>query len=113
MIDIEKMQSAQRVFDKERDWSKFHSPKSMAIALSIESSELLEIFQWLTDQESFEPKKMEAISDEVGDILFTLIRFIDLLDIDLEEAFWKKFAKIKTNYPAEKVRGSALKYSDY
>jgi len=102
-------------FAKEREWEKFHTPKNIASALSVEASELLEIFQWLNDSESRElsKKQRSEVRDEVADVFFYLIRFCDLLDIDFKEAIDQKFIKNRDKYPAEVVKGSSKKYTEY
>lgn len=100
----------------ERDWEKFHTPKNLAIAAAIEASELVEVFQWLTDEESKavseDAKKMECISDELADVLFYLLRIADKLNIDVEAAILNKMEKSKAKYPVEKSKGRATKYDE-
>ena len=104
-----------RKFVAERDWDKFHSPKNLAMALSVEASELMEHFQWLTEDESrrLPPEKFNAVRDEMADVLVYLVRLADKLDVDLLEAAARKIEKNALKYPAAKVRGSMKKYSDY
>jgi dCTP diphosphatase len=103
-----------RQFAEERDWDQFHSPKNLAIALSVEASELLEHFQWMSEAESqsIPLDKREQIREEVADVLLYLVRIADKLDIDLAEA---AEAKIKINaakYPIQKARGNNKKYTE-
>jgi dCTP diphosphatase len=102
-INISKMQEYFRNFVKERNWDKFQTPKNLSMALSVEAAELVEIFQWLSQKESFEiikdKNKQEAIEDEVADIFIYLIRISDVLNIDLEKAFYNKFQKNLKKYP--------------
>ncbi len=113
-LDIEKMQIFFRNFVKEREWNQFHTPKNLCIALSVEASELMEIFQWLTPKESLEAtqdsEKKQAISDEIADIFSYLIRLADILNIDLEKAFWDKFKQNTEKYPIELSKGNHIKY---
>lgn len=104
-----------RKFVSERDWDQFHSPKNLAMALSVEASELMEHFQWLTEDESrrLPPEKLAAVRDEMADVLVYLVRLADKLDVDLLEAAAQKIEKNALKYPAAKVRGSMKKYSDY
>jgi len=104
-----------RKFVAERDWDQFHSPKNLAMALSVEASELMEHFQWLTEDESrrLAPEKLAEVRDEIADVLVYLVRLADKLDVDLLDAAHKKIAKNAQKYPASKVRGSMKKYSDY
>ena len=104
-----------RKFVAERDWDQFHSPKNLAMALSVEASELMEHFQWLTEAESsrLPPEKLAQVRDEMADVLVYLVRLADKLDVDLLDAAAKKIEKNALKYPAERVRGSMKKYSDY
>jgi dCTP diphosphatase len=104
-----------RKFIAERDWDQFHSPKNLAAALSVEAAELLEHFQWLTEEQSrnLPPEKRAAVRDEMADVLVYLVRLADKLDVDLLAAVAVKMEKNALKYPADKVRGSMKKYSDY
>ena len=104
-----------RKFVAERDWDQFHSPKNLAMALSVEAAELVEHFQWLTEAESqrLAPEKLAEVRDEIADVLVYLVRLADKLDVDLLAAAAQKIDKNALKYPAEKVRGSMKKYSDY
>ena len=104
-----------RQFAAERDWDQFHSPKNLAMALSVEAAELLEHFQWLTEAGSsrLPPEKLEQVRDEMADVLVYLVRLADKLDVDLLDAAAKKMAKNAKKYPAGQVRGSMKKYTDY
>ena len=104
-----------RKFVAERDWDKFHNPKNLAMALSVESSELLELFQWLTDAESqeLEEVKQKEVEMELADILIYLIRIADKLDIDLLDAVTRKLEINEQRYPVDKVKGKAAKYNEF
>jgi len=104
-----------RKFVAERDWDQFHSPKNLAMALSVEASELMEHFQWLTEDESrrLAPAKLADVRDEMADVLVYLVRLADKLDVDLLAAAAQKIDKNALKYPADQVRGSMKKYSDY
>ncbi len=104
-----------RKFVAERDWDQFHSPKNLSMALSIEASELMEHFQWLTEEQSrsLPPEKLAQVRDEMADVLVYLVRLADKLDVDLLAAAAQKIEKNALKYPAAKVRGSMKKYSDY
>jgi len=104
-----------REFAKERDWEQFHSPKNLAMALVVEAAEIVEHFQWLTQEQSksLPPDKLEEIKEEIADVMIFLINLADKLGIDLLEAAKEKIQKNKKNYPAAKVRGKALKYTEY
>ncbi len=104
-----------RKFVAERDWDQFHSPKNLAVALSVEAAELLEHFQWLTEAESrrLPPEKRAQVADEMADVLVYLVRLADKLEVDLLETAAAKIDKNALKYPADKVRGSMKKYTDY
>ena len=103
-----------REFAVERDWEQFHSPKNLAMALTVEAAELQEHFQWLTEMESVNPspEKMQKIEEEIGDVLIYLTRFADKLGIDPLDAAYKKLEINRQKYPGEKARGSAKKYTE-
>ena len=115
-LDIESMRQKIREIAKERDWDQYHTPKNLAISLSLEASELLEIFQWLNDPQvaaiQNDPKKMEAIRDELSDVLYWLLRLSDVLSIDLNSAFWAKMQKNIEKYPVHLCKGKSTKYTD-
>jgi NTP pyrophosphatase (non-canonical NTP hydrolase) len=102
-------------FAKQRDWEQFHSPKNLSMALIAEAAELVEHFQWLTEEQSWQLKaeKKQAVAMELADILIFLIRTADQLDIDLIEAANTKTDINEQRYPADKVRGSARRASEY
>ena len=112
-MDISKIQNQLSNFASERDWEQFHSPKNLSMALSVEASELVEIFQWLTLEESNFPdqKQLDSIRSEVADIAMYLIRFCDVLEINLEEAIEEKFIENGNKYPVELSKGSSKKYN--
>ncbi len=115
-MDLADLTHRLRRFVAERDWDQFHSPKNLSMALAGEAGELLELFQWLTQEESSaladSPEDMAKVREELADILIYLVRLADKLGVDLEEA---ALAKIETNaerYPVEKARGTATKYDE-
>jgi dCTP diphosphatase len=114
-LDTKRLQADLEAFAEERDWSQFHCPKNLAMALSVESAELLEHFQWLTPEqsESLDSKTLESIAEEVADVQIYLLRLADRLGIDLERAVTDKIVKNGEKYPADKVRGSSAKYTQY
>lgn len=115
MKNLELIKKRLQDFAAEREWDQFHSPKNLSMALSVEASELLECFQWLTEEQSksLNPKQLAAVTDEIADIQLYLIRLADKLDIDIGEAVDKKIIKNEKKYPADKVRGSSKKYTEY
>jgi dCTP diphosphatase len=114
VTDLEKLRDELRKFAAERDWDKFHSPKNLAMALSVEAAELLENFQWLSEEQSrhLPPDALAAVSEEIADILLYLIRLSDKLDIDPIAAANKKLARNADKYPVDKARGTSKKYTE-
>ncbi len=113
--DLDTLRQALRDFVRERDWEQFQSPKNLSMALIVEAAELVEHFQWLTQQESRElpPERRRAVAHEMADIFIYLLRLADVLDIDLLAAAEEKLRLNAAKYPAERVRGSAKKYDEY
>lgn len=111
---VEQLAEAVRAFGRERDWHLFHSPKNLASALIVEAAELLEPFQWLTQEESRDlpPAKKEAVRQEMADVFIYLISLANCLDIDLLKAAEDKLAINAAKYPVEKARGNAAKYDE-
>lgn len=101
-------------FVAERDWERFHSPKNLAMALTVETAELLEIFQWLTEEQSrnLAPETREAAAEEVADVFIYLLQLSHRLGIDPLAAAHAKIAKNALKYPVEKARGIAKKYTE-
>ncbi|NNC89226.1 MAG: nucleotide pyrophosphohydrolase [Akkermansiaceae bacterium] len=114
-MTIEEITGRIRAFRDERDWAQFHNPKDMAIAISVEASELLEHFLWKSPPEVEQRlvTHREDIEDEIADIAIYLAELADNLGIDLLAAMERKIAKNAARYPAAQVRGSALKYDEY
>lgn len=102
-----------RDFADRRDWQQFHSPKNLAMALSVEASELLEHFQWLTQEQSrlLDDEQRIAVSEEIADVLIYLVRLADILGIDPLEAVGRKMALNEEKYPVEQSRSIAVKYT--
>ena len=115
MRDLEELKERVRAFVTERDWDRFHSPKNLAMALSVEVSELVELFQWLTEEQStaLDGKQRRRVAEELADVLWFLVRLSDRLGIDLLEAAEQKLAQNATKYPADRVRGNSKKYDEY
>lgn len=101
-------------FVAERDWERFHSPKNLAMALSVEASELLEVFQWLTEEQSraAPPEVKAAAADEIADVLIYLLQISHRLGIDPLEAALAKVEKNALKYPVDKARGLSKKYTE-
>lgn len=113
--DFEELKHRLSDFAAARDWDQFHSPKNLSMALIAEAAELVEHFQWLSQAESkiIQGDKLEAVRQELADIQIYLIRIADKLNVDLLAAVDKKIQLNEEKYPAEKVRGSSKKYTDY
>ncbi|MQF49063.1 nucleotide pyrophosphohydrolase [SAR202 cluster bacterium AC-647-N09_OGT_505m] len=103
-MDIEYLQRKLQDFATARDWNQYHTPKNLSMALIAEAAELVEIFQWLTPDESTAVKDSESqkqsVEDELADILNYTIRLADVLDIDLENALLRKIERNGLKYPA-------------
>jgi len=114
-LSLEDLRSAIRAFIRERDWEQFHSPKNLAMALSVEASEIVEHFQWLTEEQSHNlpPEKLAELRQEIGDVMIYLTELADKLGIDPVEAAKAKVTINGQKYPAELVRGRAHKYTEY
>jgi dCTP diphosphatase len=115
MSDLEDIKIRARRFAEVRDWEQFHSPKNLVMALSVEAAELVEIFQWLTEEQSerLSDETLARVVDEIADVQVYLVRLADRLHVDIAAAVVQKMEKNEDKYPAELVRGSARKYSDY
>jgi NTP pyrophosphatase (non-canonical NTP hydrolase) len=110
-MDISELASKLRKFAQERDWEQFHSPKNLSMALSVEVSELVEVFQWLTEEQSssLEAKDLSEVAEEIADIQIYLTRLADQLGVDIEDAVSKKLEVNARKYPVAKAFGNALK----
>jgi NTP pyrophosphatase (non-canonical NTP hydrolase) len=110
----ESLTAALRRFAAERDWDQFHSPKNLAAALTVEAAELLEHFQWLTEEQSrsLPEDKRIAVSHELADVFLYLLQIADKLQIDLVAAAEQKLELNASKYPAAQARGTSRKYSE-
>jgi len=113
--DLEALRDRLRTFAQERDWDQFHSPKNLSMALMAEVGELMEHFMWLTEEQSYNlpPDKQGEVEQELADIMIYLTRLAEKLEVDLFSAALKKMDLNETKYPADRVRGSAKKYTEY
>jgi NTP pyrophosphatase (non-canonical NTP hydrolase) len=98
-------------FRQKRNWQQFHNPKDLAISISIESSELLENFQWKTSEEALHLKK-DHIADELADVFIYSIYLAESLNLSIEELIQNKLTKNEVKYPVEKAYGKKDKYTD-
>jgi dCTP diphosphatase len=111
---LESLTLSLRRFAADRDWDQFHSPKNLASALTVEAAELLEQFQWLTEEQSrnLPADKRLAVSHELADVLLYLLQIADKLQIDLVASAERKLELNASKYPAAQARGSSKKYSE-
>ena len=115
MQEFDQLKIKIRQFAEARDWVQFHSPKNLSMALIVEAAELVEHFQWLTEDQSraLDPAQLEQVRQELADIQIYLLRLADQLNIDMVDAVNKKIDINAKKYPAEKVRGQNKKYTEY
>lgn len=116
-MKIEELQQLVREFCQVRDWDQFHNPKELAIGLSTESNELLDLFRFKTEAQMKEmlqsEQYRERISEELADVFFFLLRFSQMYGFDMSEGLISKIGKNDRKYPADKVKGQNLKYTEY
>lgn len=115
MSDLDEIKNRLRQFAQARDWGQFHSPKNLSMALAAEAGELLEQFQWLTEEQSMSltAEQRQAVADEMADVFLYLVQLSSKLDIDLISAAKNKMVKNEAKYPASQVKGSSKKYTEY
>jgi NTP pyrophosphatase (non-canonical NTP hydrolase) len=109
------LQRRLREFASVRDWQQFHSPKNLAMALSVEAAELVEQFQWLTEEQSraLDAERLERVRLEIADVFIYLLRIADVLEVDVLRAADDKIALNERKYPVDRVRGDSRKYDEY
>ena len=118
-ITLESLRREQCAFVEERDWQQFHTPRSLALAMVGEVGEVCELLQWRGDEGAkrglpgWTTAEKTALADELADVLAYVIRLSDVTGIDLSDAFLTKLRKNEAKYPADQVRGSAAKYTEY
>ncbi len=114
MSELEQLREQLREFAAARDWDQFHSPKNLAMALSVEAAELLEKFQWLSEEQSrnLSADTSAAVAEELADVLLYLVRLSDKLGIDLMDAARNKLVVNANKYPVDKARGHSRKYNE-
>jgi len=103
-----------RAFNEARDWGRYHSPRNLAMALSVEAGELLELFLWASDDGPQPPvaSRLPSVADEAADVLICLLNFCDRAGVDLEAAFEDKLARNAAKYPVERARGRLEKSTE-
>ena len=104
-----------RAFSDARDWGTFHTPRNLAMAVAVEASELLELYLWSTDAgpQPIHPDRVPRVAEEAADVLICLLNLCDRAGVDLGAAVDAKLARAEVKYPADRVRGRALKYDEY
>lgn len=112
--DLQSLTQSLRDFARARDWEQFHSPKNLASALNVEAAELLEHFQWLTEEQSrnLSASKQAEVAAEAADVLLYLLQLCDKLQIDLLAAARLKLLVNGEKYPVDRAHGSSKKYTD-
>ena len=110
---LDELRAKVNAFVRERDWDQFHSPKNLVMALTGEIGELNEIFQWVSETDSWQvaqsPETAQHVREELADVLMYLVRLSSVLGVDLNAAVVDKLAKNALKYPADQVRGSSKK----
>jgi NTP pyrophosphatase (non-canonical NTP hydrolase) len=111
---VDGLRKRSRQFATVRDWEQFHTPKNLAIALSVEAGELLEHFQWLTPEQAahLPADRLEHLRLEMADVFLYLVRLADQLDVDLIQAALDKLDINAKKYPVELAKGNAKKYTE-
>ena len=114
-MDLNALKKQLRDFAEERDWQGFHAPKNLVMAMNVEVAELMEHFQWLTEErsENLDEKTLDEVKYEVADVFIYLVRLADKLDVDLDAVVSEKIKRNAAKYPADKCQGSAAKYTEY
>ncbi|MBI5739363.1 MAG: nucleotide pyrophosphohydrolase [Nitrospirae bacterium] len=114
-MNLPDLQQRLRTFAQARNWDQFHSPKNLSMALAAEAAELLEIFQWLTEEQSKDitdsEKDLAQVKEEIADVFIYLVRLADKLDIDIEKEVLAKIDLNEKKYPVELSRDNATKYN--
>jgi len=115
-MDIEELQKKVIEFRDDRDWAQYHNPKDLAISLSLEAAELLEIFQWKTSREveaiKSDPGERKKVKEELGDVLIYALNMCHAFGFDPSEVILEKLEINEKKYPVEKAKGNARKYSE-
>lgn len=112
---LAELQAQLRDFNQARDWGQYHNPRNLAMALSVEAAEVLELYLWSTDQGPQPPvaSRVDKVPHELADVLICLLNLAEHAEVDLAAAFQDKLARNAEKYPAAKVAGRMEKYSEY
>lgn len=115
--EIKELMDIVKEFCEKRDWDQFHNPKDLAIGLSTESNELLDLFRFKSQKQMQEmmedEEKRKRIAEELSDIFFFLLRFSQMYDFDMKEELLNKIKLNELKYPADQVRGTNKKYTEF
>lgn len=114
-FDYVKINTLIQDFVTKREWDQFHSPKNLSMALSVEASELVEVFQWMREEDSrsLNESKMKHVEQELADITYYVMLMASKLNVNLEKAMIEKMAINESKYPASKSQGNSKKYDEY
>lgn len=112
---LSELQAQLRAFNQARDWGQYHNPRNLAMALSVEAAEVLELYLWSTDDGPQPPvaSREGKVPDELADVLICLLNLAEHAQVDLAQAFADKLARNAEKYPVERTRGRMEKYSEY
>ncbi|WP_053152645.1 nucleotide pyrophosphohydrolase [Pseudomonas protegens] len=114
LVDVANLAASLQRFADDRDWQQFHSPKNLLLALTGETGELCEIFQWMSEADAKDaakrPETAQAVKDELADVLMYLVRLSTVLGVDLNEAVTNKLALNGQKYPVDKAKSTSKKY---
>ncbi len=110
---MEELKSQTEKFIRARDWEQYHAPKNLAMALSVEAAEILEILQWKKADDPLSPAEEEQLRQEIGDVLVYLLELAEKFEIDIVQAAKDKMLLNGKKYPIEKAKGKADKYTSY
>lgn len=115
-ITLAALKKRVKKFVDDRDWAKYHNPKDVAVSITIEAAELIEIFQWVKDSEqdkiTRDSAKMQKLKDELADVMIYCVSLANVLDIDIGQAVLQKIAKNEGKYPVNRIKGNYRKYKD-
>ena len=114
-MTIEEIQACIKAFCDERDWEQYHMPKDLAIGISTEANELLDLFRFQNEPQALAllETKSDRIGEELVDVLYFVLRFAQLYEIDLTASFQKKMLQNAAKYPVSQARGNNQKYTAY
>ena len=110
---MEELRDQIKEFIQARDWEQYHAPKNLAMALSVEAAEIVEIFQWKGSKDELTPAEIENLKQEIGDVLVYLLELAEKFQIDIIQAAKDKMVLNAQKYPVEVVKGKAWKYTEY